>query len=100
MEKARRSAARSRSIGIEQAKIFEESPTSTGAEGNIVNHSSVSQQELLVDALARRGGKIVAAGRAVLQQVPAGATTRFQTFFIGPSKGAQLQVSAPPTTLP
>jgi hypothetical protein len=68
------------------------------AEGNIVNHSSVPQQEVVVDAVARRGGKIVAAGRAVLAQAAAGASTPFQVFFVGDPSGAQLEVSAPATT--
>ncbi len=83
---------------VEQAHVFEESATSTGAEGNIVNHSTIEQQELLVDALALRAGKIVAAGRAVIQQVPAGVPTRFQLYFSGSPKGAQLQVTAPAST--
>jgi hypothetical protein len=68
------------------------------AEGNVVNHSAVAQQELVVDALARRGGRIVAAGRAVLAQAAAGSSTPFQIFFVGDPSGTQLEVSAPATT--
>jgi hypothetical protein len=46
-----------------------------------------------------RGGRIVAAGRAVLPEVGAGQRAPFQVFFIGSPQGAQLQASAPPTTL-
>lgn len=67
-------------------------------EGNVVNHSQVGQQELVVNALARRAGKIVAAGRAVLPAASAGAATPFQIFFVGSPAGAQLEVSAPATT--
>jgi hypothetical protein len=67
-------------------------------EGSVVNHSQVSQQELVVNALARRAGKIVAAGRAVLPAASAGAATPFQIFFVGSPTGAQLEVSAPATT--
>jgi hypothetical protein len=68
------------------------------AEGNLVNHSTVPQQELVVDALARRAGRIVAAGRAVLAQAAPGSSTPFQVFFVGDPSGAQLEVSAPPTS--
>lgn len=68
------------------------------AEGNLVNHSAVAQQELVVDAIARRAGRIVAAGRAVLADVPAGASAPFQLFFVGDPSGAQLEVSALATT--
>jgi hypothetical protein len=68
------------------------------AEGNVVNSSSVDQQELVVDAVARRAGKIVAAGRAVLATAGGGTTTPFQVFFVGNPSGAKLEVSAPATT--
>jgi hypothetical protein len=68
------------------------------AEGNLVNSSSVAQQELVVDAVARRGGTIVAAGRAVIADAPAGASTPFQIFFVGNPSGARLEVTAPTTT--
>ena len=67
-------------------------------EGSVVNHSPVAQREVVVNALARRGGKIVAAGRAVLPQVAgAGAATHFQLYLIGDPRGARLVFSAAPT---
>jgi hypothetical protein len=68
------------------------------AEGKLVNSSSVSQRELVLYAIARRAGRIVAAGRALIPQAEAGTSTRFQVFFIGNPIGAQLEVSAPPST--
>jgi hypothetical protein len=68
------------------------------AEGNVVNHSAVAQQELVVDAVARRAGRIVAAGRAVIAQDPAGSSTPFQIFFVGDPGGAKLEFSAAGTT--
>jgi hypothetical protein len=62
-------------------------------EGSVVNHSRVSQRELVVYAVARRAGTIVAAGRAVVPQAEAGSTTHFQAFLIGSAHGAQLEVS-------
>jgi len=68
------------------------------AEGNLVNGSAIAQQEVVIDAVARRAGKIVGAGRAVLASAPAGASTPFQIFFVGDPAGAQLEVDAPATT--
>jgi hypothetical protein len=68
-------------------------------EGSVVNHSHTNQRQLVVYALARHGAAVVAAGRSVLPEVTAGASTRFQVYFIGDPHGAQLQLSAPPTTL-
>ncbi len=67
-------------------------------EGTVVNHSAVDQHELVIDAIARRGGAVVAAGRAVLPDAPAGGATRFELFFVGDPSGAQLEVIAPATT--
>jgi hypothetical protein len=69
------------------------------AEGSVVNHSTVGQRELVIYAVARRGGAIVAAGRAIIPQAEPGATEQFQAFLIGDSNGAQLEVTAPPSTL-
>jgi len=71
------------------------------AKGTIVNRSKIAQRRLTIFCVARKGGKIVAAGRAILDALaPAGAKpTRFTVFFIGNPKGAKLSFSAPPTVL-
>jgi hypothetical protein len=81
-------------LAVEGSHLVEESAGSPDLEGRVVNRASASQQEVVVDALARRGRRIVAAGRAVLAQLAAGATARFQLFFIGDPKGAQIETSA------
>jgi hypothetical protein len=86
-------------LSVQGAHLFEDPTNGPGAEGDVVNHSSVAQRELVVYAVARRGAAIVAAGRAILPEVPAGASTRFQIFFIGDPRGAKLEVNAPPSTL-
>jgi hypothetical protein len=70
----------------------------SGAAGTVVNDSPTAQQALVVYATARRNGRITAAGRAVIAEVPAHGTSPFQVLFIGSAKGAQLEVSAPPST--
>jgi hypothetical protein len=70
----------------------------TGEEGTVVNRSRVSQQQLVIYVVARRAGRVVAAGRAVLPEVAAGGNVSFQVFPIGNPAGAKLEVSAPPTT--
>lgn len=69
------------------------------AEGTLANGSSTAQSELVIYAVARRGGQVVAAGRAVLASVAAGASTPFQVFFVGDPKGARLALTAPPTSV-
>jgi hypothetical protein len=71
------------------------------AKGTIVNRSKVVQKRLTVFCVARKGAKIVAAGRAILDALPAAGAkpTKFTVFFIGNPKGAKLSFSAPPTVL-
>lgn len=74
----------------------------TGGElvtGTVTNGSTVDQHELVVYATATRRGHTLAAGRAVIASLTAGATSKFQIFLIGSSAaGAQLTLSAPPST--
>ena len=61
----------------------------------------MAQKRLTIFCVARKGAKVVAAGRGILDVLPpAGAKpTRFTVFFIGNPKGAKLSFSAPPTVL-
>jgi hypothetical protein len=69
-----------------------------GVAGTVVNASRVAQHGLVVYGFARRAGRVVAAGRAVLSEVPAHGSSPFQVLFIGSAQGAQVEALAPPTT--
>jgi hypothetical protein len=86
-------------LELQGTHLAEDPGGGVDAEGTIVNRSRVEQSELVIYAVARRRGRVVAAGRAVLASLAAGASTPFQIFFVGDPKGAQLQLSVPPTTL-
>jgi hypothetical protein len=86
------------SVAVSRAQLSEEAG-GAGALGTVTNHSGVAQQELVVFAIARRGGRIVAAGRSVLPTLPGGSSAHFQAFLVGAAAGARLAASAPPTTL-
>jgi hypothetical protein len=85
-------------IDLSAAKV-EHDPSGIVAKGTVTNKSQIDQEGLVVFAVARSGGKIVAAGRAVVKKLKAGRPFRYQLFFIGDPKGAQVDVTAPPTTL-
>lgn len=85
-------------LSVRGVHLFEDPSNGVGEEGTVLNPSKVTQQKLVVYAVGRRGGRVVAAGRAVLPEVPAGGSVPFQVFFIGDPRGTQLQVSAPTTT--
>jgi hypothetical protein len=70
--------------------------------GVVENHSKVLQRRLTIFSVARKGGKIVAAGRAVIDKLPPAPTpkpTRFSIYFIGNPTGAKLSFSVPPVNL-
>jgi uncharacterized protein (TIGR02588 family) len=80
-------------LSVEGAHQVREPGGEAGVEGSIANHSGAAESEVLVNAVVRRAGRIVAAGRAVLQQLPTGTPTPFQLYFVGDPHGGQLQIS-------
>jgi hypothetical protein len=72
------------------------------ASGLVTNRSEILQKRLVIACIARRGGRIVAAGRAVVEKLapePSAKPTRFTVYFIGNPRGGRLSCSAPPTVL-
>lgn len=80
-------------------RIEAEASGSSVVHGTVSNHSTVAQRELVVYAVASRDGRVAAAGRAVLPNLDAGASSPFEVFLIGSTAGASLALTAPPTTL-
>jgi hypothetical protein len=78
---------------------LENDPTSgISAVGKVVNGSSIPQRHQILYCVARRGGRIVAAGRGGIDRLKPHKPTRYTIFFIGNPRGAQLTITAPPTT--
>jgi len=70
------------------------------ATGRVVNRSRIVQRRLVVFGVARRRGRIVAAGRAVIPTLNPGAKgVAFTIFFVGNPKGAELDLTAPPVVV-
>ena len=69
------------------------------AKAIVRNASRVAQRQLTVSCVARRGGRIVAAGSAVVPALPAGGRAPVTIFFIGDPAGATLEAVAPATVL-
>jgi hypothetical protein len=86
-------------LSVEGVHSFEDPSSGIGEEGTVVNRSNVTQQRLVVYAVGRRAGRVVAAGRAILPELAAGQSAPFQVFFIGNPRDAKFEVSAPATTL-
>jgi hypothetical protein len=79
---------------------LEEDPVS-GIEytGYVHNDSDIEQRNIFIHCVARKGGKIVAAGRSRIERIKAGRRGRYHFYFIGNPRGAKLELWAPPTVL-
>jgi hypothetical protein len=66
---------------------------------DLVNRSAKAQGKVPVFAVAVRGGRVVAAGRAVVGALSGhpGASVPFQIFLVGNPAGATIELSAVPT---
>ena len=79
---------------------LEQDPVSgVAAVGFAANRSKVEQRKLVIFAVARKGGRVVAAGRAQINRVKPRKRTRYTIFFIGNPRGARISLEAPPTSL-
>jgi hypothetical protein len=66
-----------------------------GFAGTVTNTTGVTQQAILVQVVARRGGRVVAAGTATVGKLDPGESADYQGLFIGDPAGAVLSASAP-----
>ncbi len=76
--------------------------SSAGSEvvnGGVVNRSSRTLNKVAVFAVYVRAGKVVAAGRAVIEQLPGGSTAPvpFEIFLVGNPAGGTLELTVVPT---
>jgi hypothetical protein len=78
---------------------LEQDPDGAYTQGRLRNDSAIDQRQLVVYAVAERGGKVVAAGRAGIEKLPAHKSRMFKVFWIGDPAGAKVSVFAPPTVL-
>ncbi|HEV2974372.1 MAG TPA: hypothetical protein VGX69_05170 [Solirubrobacteraceae bacterium] len=85
-------------LAISAARITEDPANGTVATGTVANRSKVAQSSFAVFAVARRGGAIVAAGRAIVPELAAGASAPFQASLVGQASGARLLLYAPPAS--
>jgi hypothetical protein len=79
---------------------LENSASGILARGKVTNKSQIDQLKLVLFAVARSGGKIVAAGRGQFKNLKAGGNPGdYNIFFIGDPRGAEVTVTAPPSVL-
>jgi hypothetical protein len=68
--------------------------------GTVTNESKIEQKKLVLFAVARQGGRVVAAGRSLIKKAKVGGKPApYVVFFIGDPGGADVTIEAPPTVL-
>jgi hypothetical protein len=68
--------------------------------GTVTDKSKIDQDHLILFAVARQGGHIVAAGRGQIKALKVGAKPApYVIYFIGNPVGADVTIEAPPTVL-
>lgn len=68
--------------------------------GTVRNHAGVQLADVPIFAVALRGGRVVAAGRALVPRLPARPgpkPVRFRLYFIGSPRGARVELSVAPS---
>jgi hypothetical protein len=86
-------------IDVQDARLEGDPASGVTAVARALNRTDVEQRDVVIAAVARRGGSVVAAGRALVPVLRANGHERFQAFFIGDPRGAELSFDAQPSTL-
>lgn len=80
-------------------EINEDPVSGIEVQGEVTNESEVEQTDLLIYAVATKGGKVVAAGRGLIPKLKTGPKGEpYNIFFIGDPIGADIEVFATPNT--
>jgi hypothetical protein len=82
---------------------FDGDDTGRYLTGTVVNGSKAVQQQLPIFAVALKGRRVVAAGRALVPKLPAagapGKPVTFRLFFVGDPRGARIALTVAPTAV-
>lgn len=85
-------------IEVSEPKVEGDPVSGLVAEGTVVNRTGEDQNRLLFYAVAREGGKIVAAGRGAIEHLkPDTKRLFYNVYFIGDPTGADVELSYFPT---
>jgi hypothetical protein len=84
-------------VDVSEPSLEGDPVSGISAVGTVVNKTGEDQGRLLLYAVARRGDRVVAAGRGAIEHLkPETKKLKYQIFFIGDPKGAQLTLSSYP----
>jgi hypothetical protein len=85
-------------IAVSAPKIEGDPVSGIEATGTVVNETGKDQDRLLLYAVGRKGGKVVAAGRGAIDHLKASTKPlHYDIFFIGDPTGTDLELTEFPT---
>ncbi len=85
-------------IEVSEPKLEGEPGSGIVADGDVVNRTGEDQNRFLIYAVARQGGKVVAAGRSAIEHLkPETKPVPYNVYFIGDPRGAELSLYEYPT---
>lgn len=85
-------------VSVSAPKLEGDPYTGVAAGGEVINESGEDIERLLLYAVARKGSKVVAAGRGAIEPLKdKPKPVAYNVFFIGDPKGAQVTLSEFPT---
>lgn len=85
-------------IEVSEPTVKGDPVSGLAAEGTVVNRTGEDQKRLLFYAVARQGGKVVAAGRGAIEHLkPDTKKLFYNVYFIGDPTGADVELSYYPT---
>lgn len=100
VQKAAAPAAEIPKLRVGKAKLVADPVSGIEATGYVFNDSKkVEQRNIFIYCVARKGGRVVAAGRSRIERIKPGRRGRYHVYFIGNPRGAKLELKAPPTVL-
>jgi hypothetical protein len=82
---------------------FDSDATGRFLTGTVVNPSRSVLRDVPIFAVALKGAKVVAAGRALVPKLPAKGSAKkvvFRLFFVGDPRGARVRLTVAPNAAP
>jgi hypothetical protein len=85
-------------IEVSEPKMEGDPTSGVVADGDVINRTGEDQNRFLIYGVARRGGKVVAAGRGAIEHLkPEAKKVPYNVYFIGDPSGAELSLYEYPT---
>jgi len=85
-------------IEVSEPRLEGDPSSGVVADGDVVNKTGEDQNRFLIYAVARQGGKVVAAGRGAIEHLkPEAKAVPYNVYFIGDPRGAELSLYEYPT---